>query len=53
MALDSTLPLGQPSATELSIGHNVTSRQEVDAVMGQARLAGAILNPQWLADDEA
>lgn len=43
LALDSTLPLGQPSATELSIGHNVTSRQEVDAVMEQAQMAGAIL----------
>lgn len=43
LALDATLPLGQPSATELSIGHNVTSKQEVDAVMEQARMAGAIL----------
>ncbi|NJR48733.1 MAG: hypothetical protein HC780_03410 [Leptolyngbyaceae cyanobacterium CSU_1_3] len=43
LALDSTLPLGQPSATELSIGHNVTSKQEVDAVMEQAQMAGAII----------
>src|SRR5579864_8914635 len=42
LSLDSTLPLGQPSATELSIGHNVTSRKEVDAVMEQARKAGAV-----------
>lgn len=35
-----------PSATEFSIGHNVTSRQEVDTVMAQARQAGArIVNP--------
>jgi catechol 2,3-dioxygenase-like lactoylglutathione lyase family enzyme len=43
LALDSTLPLGQPSATELSIGHNVTSKKDVDAVMEQARKSGAII----------
>ena len=43
LALDSTLPLGQPSATELSIGHNVRSKNEVDAVMEQARKAGAVI----------
>ena len=43
LALDSTLPLGKPSATELSIGHNVTSRKEVDAVMEQARKSGAVI----------
>jgi catechol 2,3-dioxygenase-like lactoylglutathione lyase family enzyme len=40
LALDSTLPLGQTSATELSIGHNVSSKAEVDAVMEEARKAG-------------
>lgn len=30
-----------PSATELSVGHNVASREEVDAVMAQASRAGA------------
>ncbi|SFH66882.1 hypothetical protein SAMN04515618_101608 [Collimonas sp. OK307] len=43
LSLDSTLPLGQPSATELSIGHNVTSKKEVDAVMEQACKAGAVI----------
>jgi uncharacterized protein len=43
LAIDATLPLGQPSATELSIGHNVASKQEVDAVMEQARHAGAVI----------
>ena len=35
-AHDSGLPLGKASATELSIGHNVSSKTEVDAVMEQA-----------------
>lgn len=43
LAHDSTLPLGQPSATELSLGHNVSSKQEVDAVMEQARKSGAVI----------
>ena len=43
LARDSTLPLGQPGATELSIGHNVTSKKEVDAVMEQARKSGAVI----------
>jgi catechol 2,3-dioxygenase-like lactoylglutathione lyase family enzyme len=41
LAHDSGLPRGMPSATELSLGHNVASRDEVDAVMEQARRAGA------------
>jgi uncharacterized protein len=43
LAHDSTLPLGPPSATELSIGHNVGSKKAVDAVMEQARKCGAII----------
>jgi len=43
LAHDSTLPLGPPSATELSLGHNVSSKQEVDAVMEQARKSGAVI----------
>jgi uncharacterized protein len=43
LAHDSTLPLGQSSATELSLGHNVSSKQEVDAVMEQARKSGAVI----------
>jgi catechol 2,3-dioxygenase-like lactoylglutathione lyase family enzyme len=38
---DSGLPLGRPSATEMSLGHNVSSSDEVDAVMNQAAEAGA------------
>jgi uncharacterized protein len=38
---DSGIPLGIPSATEFSLGHNASSRSEVDAVMEQARNAGA------------
>ena len=40
---DSGLPVGAPSATELTLGHNVGSRGEVDAVMAQARSAGATI----------
>ena len=40
---DSGLPLGGPSATEFSLGHNVSSPEEVDAVMRQAADAGAVI----------
>ena len=43
LAHDSGLPLGNASATELSIGHNVSSKSEVDEVMEQARKAGAVI----------
>jgi len=43
LSLDSTLPPGPASATELSIGHNVASKKEVDLVMEQARKAGAVI----------
>lgn len=41
LAADSGLPLGPASATELSLGHNVGSPEEVDAVMSHAERAGA------------
>lgn len=41
IAHDSGLPLEKPSATEFTIGHNVSSKAEVDAAMEQARQAGA------------
>jgi catechol 2,3-dioxygenase-like lactoylglutathione lyase family enzyme len=41
LAHDSGCAPTAPSATELSIGHNVASREEVDAVMLQASRAGA------------
>jgi catechol 2,3-dioxygenase-like lactoylglutathione lyase family enzyme len=41
LAHDTGLPVSPRSATELSIGHNVRSEQEVDAVMREAEQAGA------------
>ena len=41
LSADSALPMQPRSALELSIGHNVASRQEVDSVMRQAEQAGA------------
>src|SRR3989442_4140156 len=41
LAHDAGLPLGTPSATELSLGQTVASRADVDAVMEQALRAGA------------
>jgi catechol 2,3-dioxygenase-like lactoylglutathione lyase family enzyme len=43
LAHDTGLPLQPPSATELSLGHNVRSREEVDAVVAQAAAAGAVV----------
>ena len=43
IAHDTGLPLQPPSATELTIGHTVGSREEVDAVMEQAERAGATI----------
>lgn len=41
IARDSGLPPGSASATEFTLGHNVSSKDEVDAVMQQAQDAGA------------
>lgn len=41
LAHDTGLPPQEPSATEFTLGHNVSSRAEVDAVMEQATKAGA------------
>src|SRR5436305_804449 len=43
LAKDAEIPLGQPKTGELSIGHLVESRAEVDALLAQAERAGAIL----------
>ena len=43
LAHDSGLALGKPSATEMSLGHNVSSKTEVDAVMEHAKRAGAVI----------
>lgn len=40
---DSGLPVSRPSPTDVSIGHNVASKAEVDSVMAQARDAGAVI----------
>lgn len=46
IAKDTGIPLQSPSVTELTIGHNVASKAEVDAVMKQAKKAGAkIIKP--------
>jgi catechol 2,3-dioxygenase-like lactoylglutathione lyase family enzyme len=41
LAYDSTVSVGPASATEFSLGHNVESAAEVDAVMATAERAGA------------
>ena len=43
IAHDSGLPVQPPSATDLTIGHNVGSKAEVDSVMAQATSAGATI----------
>jgi len=43
LAKDSGLPVTAPSPTEFSLGHNVSSKAEVDAVMARAAKAGAII----------
>ncbi|HEX6926130.1 MAG TPA: VOC family protein [Longimicrobiaceae bacterium] len=40
IAHDSGVSEGAPSPTELTLGHNVASREQVDAVMEEARRAG-------------
>ncbi len=42
LAHDAGLRLGDRSPTDFSIGHNVSSKKEVDAVMAQAKAAGAV-----------
>ncbi len=41
LAKDAKLPVSQPRPAEFSSGHNVGSREEVDAVMEQAERASA------------
>lgn len=40
---DAGIAASPPSATDFSLGHNVASRAEVDAVMAQAKNAGATI----------
>ena len=43
IAHDSGLPLRPANATEFTLGHNVSSKAEVDSVMAQAGKAGATI----------
>lgn len=43
LALDADIALSPPSPSEFALAHNVSSREEVDAVMEQARRAGAAI----------
>ena len=43
IAHDTGLPRGNASATEMTLGHNVGSRAEVDVVMARAAAAGAVI----------
>jgi catechol 2,3-dioxygenase-like lactoylglutathione lyase family enzyme len=43
LAHDSGLSQGKRSATEFALAHNVSSESEVDAVMNQAKKAGAVI----------
>ena len=43
LAHDAGVPETRPSPTDFSLAHNVASREEVDAVMSQARAAGATI----------
>lgn len=43
LAKDAQVPLGPPKSGEFSIGHAVTSKAEVDALLTQAQAAGATL----------
>lgn len=40
---EAKVPLSPPSSTEMTIGHNVSSKEEVDTIMELARKAGATL----------
>jgi catechol 2,3-dioxygenase-like lactoylglutathione lyase family enzyme len=43
IAHDTGLPVGSTSPTEMTLGHNVASKAEVDAVMALAAAAGAVV----------
>lgn len=43
IAHDSRLSITPASPTEMTLGHNVSSKAEVDAVMDQAKSAGAVI----------
>ncbi len=43
IAHEAKVPLGPRSATEFTLGHNVASKAEVDAVMAQVQKTGATI----------
>ncbi len=43
LSRDSGIPLSSLNPTEFTLGHNVSSRAEVDVVMEQAKNAGAVI----------
>jgi hypothetical protein len=43
IARDTGIALGRPNPTDFTIGHNVASKVEVDAVMQKAKKAGAVI----------
>ena len=43
LAHDTKLPVAPPSPTDFAVAHNVSSKAEVDAVMDEARQAGAVI----------
>jgi uncharacterized protein len=43
LAHDAGLEAGSSSPTDVALAHNVSSREEVDAVMSEARAAGAAI----------
>jgi uncharacterized protein len=40
---DSGISVGPSSPTEFTLGHNASSKEEVDAIMDQARKSGAVI----------
>ncbi len=43
IAHDTGLAIGSPNPTDMTLGHNVSSAAEVDAVMARASSAGAVV----------
>src|SRR5919106_5858270 len=43
LAKDASVPLGPPKTGEFSIGHSVSSREDVDALLAEAEAAGETL----------
>lgn len=43
LSQDTGLKVSHPGSTEFSLGHNVSSKSEVDTVMKQAEMAGAVI----------